>query len=53
MGRLIRVLFLLLGLALLVVLATQIDLMKVKTLFGGYGVGFPTDFPPIYCGLLL
>ena len=51
MGRLIRVLFLFLGLGLLA-LATQIDLMKVKTIWRIWG-GLSADFPPIYCGLLL
>ena len=37
MGRLIRVLFLFFGLGLLVVLATQIDLMKVKTIWRIWG----------------
>jgi len=37
MGRLARVLFLLLGLGLLVVLATQIDLVKVKTYLADMG----------------
>ena len=37
MGRLARALFLLLGLGLLVVIATQIDLVKVKTYLGTWG----------------
>lgn len=52
MGRLARVLFLLLGLGLLVVLATQIDLVKVKTYLADMGWAFPLIFLPyivVYC----
>ena len=52
MGRLARALFLLLGLGLLVVLATQIDLAKVKTYLADMGWAFPLIFLPyivVYC----
>jgi putative membrane protein len=46
MGRLARVLFLLLGLGLLVVLVTQIDLARVKTYLHEMGWAFPLIFLP-------
>jgi uncharacterized protein (TIRG00374 family) len=52
MGRLARVLFLLLGLALLGVLVTQVDLAKVKTYLTEMGWAFPLIFLPytvVYC----
>ena len=52
MGRLGRVLFLLFGLALLVVLVTQVDLAKVKTYLAEMGWAFPLIFLPyivVYC----
>jgi glycosyltransferase 2 family protein len=52
MGRLARVLFLLLGLGLLVVLVTQVDLTKVKTYLHEMGWAFPLIFLPyiaVYC----
>jgi uncharacterized protein (TIRG00374 family) len=52
MGRPARVFFLLLGLGLLVVLATQIDLVKVKTYLAEMGWAFPLIFLPyivVYC----
>jgi uncharacterized protein (TIRG00374 family) len=52
MGRLARALFLLLGLGLIVVLATQIDLVKVKTYLVEMGWAFPLIFLPyivVYC----
>jgi glycosyltransferase 2 family protein len=52
MGRPARVFFLLLGLSLLVVLATQIDLVKVKTYLAEMGWAFPLIFLPyivVYC----
>ena len=52
MGRLARALFLLLGLGLLVVLATQIDLVKVKNYLVEMGWAFPLIFLPyivVYC----
>jgi uncharacterized protein (TIRG00374 family) len=52
MGRLARVLFLLLGLGLLVVLVTQIDLVRVKAYLAEMGWAFPLIFLPyivVYC----
>jgi uncharacterized protein (TIRG00374 family) len=52
MGRLGRALFLFLGLGLLVVLATQIDLAQVKTYLHEMGWAFPLIFLPyvaVYC----
>lgn len=52
MGRLARALFLLLGLGLLVVLATQVELAKVKTYLADMGWAFPLIFLPyiaVYC----
>lgn len=52
MGRLGRVLFLLFGLALLVVVVTQVDLAKVKTYLAEMGWAFPLIFLPyivVYC----
>jgi hypothetical protein len=52
MGRLARVLFLLLGLALIGVLVTQVDLAKVKTYLVEMGWAFPLIFLPyavVYC----
>ncbi len=52
MGRLARVLFLCLGLGLLAVLVTQIDLGKVKTYLDTMGWAFPLIFLPyfvVYC----
>jgi glycosyltransferase 2 family protein len=46
MGRLARVFFLLLGLGLLVVLVTQIDLTRVKTYLHEMGWAFPLIFLP-------
>jgi putative membrane protein len=56
MGRLARALFLLLGLGLLAVLVTQIDLAKVKTYLSEMGWAFPLIFLPYivvyYCDTL-
>jgi glycosyltransferase 2 family protein len=52
MGRLGRALFLLLGLGLLVVLVSQIDLAQVKTYLHEMGWAFPLIFLPyvvVYC----
>jgi putative membrane protein len=52
MGRLARILFLFLGLALLVLLLTQVDLAKVKTYLAEMGWAFPLIFLPyavVYC----
>jgi glycosyltransferase 2 family protein len=52
MGRLARLLFLVLGLSLLVVLVTQIDLEKVKAYLDTMGWAFPLIFLPyiaVYC----
>ena len=52
MGKRARALFLVLGLGLLVVLATQIDLVKVKTYLADMGWAFPLIFLPyivVYC----
>jgi uncharacterized protein (TIRG00374 family) len=52
MGRLARVLFLLLGMGLLVVIVTQVDLAKVKTYLAEMGWAFPLIFLPyivVYC----
>jgi putative membrane protein len=52
MGRLARMLFLVLGVGLLVVLVTQIDLGKVKTYLAQMGWAFPLIFLPyiaVYC----
>jgi uncharacterized protein (TIRG00374 family) len=52
MGRLARALFLLLGLSLLVVLVTQIDLVKVRAYLAEMGWDFPLIFLPyiaVYC----
>jgi uncharacterized protein (TIRG00374 family) len=52
MGRLARILFLLLGLALLGVLVTQVDLTKVKIYLSEMGWAFPLIFLPyavVYC----
>ena len=46
MGRLARILCLLLGLGVLIVLATQIDLAKVKTYLHEMGWAFPLIFLP-------
>jgi uncharacterized protein (TIRG00374 family) len=52
MGRLARVLFLLLGLALLGILVTQVDLAKVKSYLAEMGWAFPLISLPyivVYC----
>jgi uncharacterized protein (TIRG00374 family) len=52
MGRLARVLFLCLGLGLVVLLVTQIELAKVKTYLHEMGWAFPLIFLPyliVYC----
>jgi uncharacterized protein (TIRG00374 family) len=52
MGRLARAVFLVLGLGLLALLATQVDLAKVKTYLAEMGWAFPLIFLPyfvVYC----
>ena len=52
MGKLARAVFLVLGLGLLALLATQVDLAKVKTYLAEMGWAFPLIFLPyivVYC----